>query len=105
MLLRRFECREYKLSCDAIHFSQGFKVTQIFKGDRPGTKIEGWFPLVDEDYKNKGKVGDIYLVIEWYHDKGFDLGYKPSPRPDAMGQVSGGESCVRSSLTTTTLFF
>ena len=59
---------------------EDFKVTKNFKGGRPGTRIEGWFPLVDEDYKNKGKVGDIYLVVEWYHDEEFDRGYKPSPK-------------------------
>ncbi|GMH88228.1 hypothetical protein TL16_g11097 [Triparma laevis f. inornata] len=69
------------------HIKGDFKVTRRWDGNKPGTRIEGWFPLVDEDYKNMGKVGEIYMVIEWYHDAEFDRGYKPSPRPDAMGQL------------------
>ena len=50
------------------HIKGDFKVTRRWDGDKPGTRIEGWFPLVDEDYKNMGKVGEIYMAIEWYHD-------------------------------------
>jgi len=56
-------------------------------GKNGGTRISGWFPLVDSEYKNCGTVGEVFLNIEWANDPDFDIGYTPSPRPDAMGQL------------------
>ncbi len=62
---------------------EGFAVERLPNGNA----ISGWFPLVDENYKNAGKVGDIFLTVSWVHDPAFDEGYEPSPKPDAMGQL------------------
>lgn len=75
------------------HLPDGFIVERV-PGDPnngmrgAGTRIEGWMPLVDEDYKHEGKVGEVYVKVEWMNDEDFDEGYKPGPRPDAMGQLS-----------------
>ena len=34
-----------------------------------------------------GKVGSVRLSVTWLHDPSFDVGYKPSQRPDAMAQL------------------
>jgi len=71
---------------DFCEHGKNFKVKRLQKG----TRISGWFPLVDAKYQRLGEMGEVEMVVEWVYDPEFADIYIPplALNGGAMEQLS-----------------